>query len=45
MFMSAGRFWETTLLPDFETRAKFGLNMLTPEERRRVFNRLGPELG
>jgi non-heme chloroperoxidase len=45
MFMSAGRFWETTLLPDFETMAKFGLNMLAPEEQRRVFNRLGPESG
>lgn len=28
--MSAGPFWETTLLPDFDTISKFGLNM--PEE-------------
>jgi pimeloyl-ACP methyl ester carboxylesterase len=45
MFMSAGRFWESTLLPDFETMAKFGLNMLSQEEQRRVFGRLGPESG
>jgi non-heme chloroperoxidase len=45
MFMSAGPFWETTLLPDFETMAKFGLNKLDPTEQRRVFDRLGPESG
>ena len=45
MFMSAGRFWETSLLPDFETMAKYGLNMLAPEEQHRVFDRLGPESG
>ena len=45
MFMSAGPFWESTLLPDFETMAKFGLNKLDPTEQRRVFDRLGPESG
>ncbi len=45
MFMSAGAFWEGTLLPDFETMAKFGLNKLDPTEQRRVFDRLGPESG
>jgi len=44
-FMSAGRFWEQTLLPDFETMAKFGLNKLPADEQRRVFDRLGPESG
>lgn len=43
--MSAGPFWETTLLPDFDTMSRFGLNMLDPAERRRVFDRLGPESG
>jgi pimeloyl-ACP methyl ester carboxylesterase len=45
MLMSAGRFWESTLLPDFETMAKYGLNRLEPGEQRRVFDRLGPESG
>ncbi len=45
MFMSAGPFWEETLLPDFETMAKFGLNKLDPEDQRKVFDRLGPESG
>lgn len=45
MLMSASRFWEGTLLPDFETMAKFGLNKLDPSEQRRVFDRLGPESG
>jgi pimeloyl-ACP methyl ester carboxylesterase len=45
MFMSAGKFWKTTLLPDFETMAMYGLNMLAPEDQRRVFDRLGPESG
>jgi len=45
MFMSAGRFWEATLLPDFDTMAKFGLNMVAPEEQRPVFDKLGPESG
>ena len=45
MFMSAGPFWEGTLLPDFETMAKFGLNTLDPSEQRRIFQRLGPESG
>jgi non-heme chloroperoxidase len=44
-FMSAGPFWEGTLLPDFETMAQFGLNKLDPTEQRRVFDRLGPESG
>ncbi|MGB0435721.1 MAG: alpha/beta hydrolase [Mycobacterium sp.] len=43
--MSAGPFWEGTLLPDFDTMSKFGLNMLDPAEQRRVFDRLGPESG
>lgn len=43
--MSAGPFWETTLLPDFDTMSKFGLNMLEKAEQRRVFDRLGPESG
>ena len=45
ILMSAGPFWEGTLLPDFETMAKFGLNMLDPTEQRRIFDRLGPESG
>jgi non-heme chloroperoxidase len=45
MFMSAGTFWEGTLLPDFETMARFGLNKLDPIEQRSVFDRLGPESG
>ncbi|GAB2897691.1 alpha/beta hydrolase [Microbulbifer echini] len=45
MFMSAGRFWEEVLLPDFETMAKFGLNKLDIEDQQRVFSRLGPESG
>ncbi|MEZ5906871.1 MAG: hypothetical protein R3C69_17830 [Geminicoccaceae bacterium] len=43
--MSAGRFWETTLLPDFPTMARFGLNRLEPAMQRQVFDRLGPESG
>jgi non-heme chloroperoxidase len=43
--MSAGPFWETTLLPDFDTMSTFGLNMLEPTDQRRVFDRLGPESG
>lgn len=45
MFMTAGSFWEGTLLPDFETMAKFGLNKLDSTEQHRVFGRLGPESG
>ncbi len=45
MFMSAGPFWEETLLPDFATMAKFGLNKLASSEQRKVFDRLGPESG
>lgn len=45
MFMSAGTFWEDTLLPDFATMAKFGLNKLDPAEQHRVFDRLGAESG
>ncbi|MBX7434906.1 alpha/beta hydrolase [Mycobacterium sp. Y57] len=43
--MSAGPFWETTLLPDFDTMSTYGLNMLGPAGQRRVFDRLGPESG
>ncbi|RDH78062.1 alpha/beta hydrolase [Mycolicibacterium moriokaense] len=43
--MAAGPFWETTLLPDFDTMSTFGLNMLDPADQRRVFDRLGPESG
>ena len=45
MLMSAGPFWEGTMLPDFETMAKFGLNRLDPLEQHRVFDRLKPESG
>jgi non-heme chloroperoxidase len=45
MFISAGPFWEGAALPDFETMARFGLNMLDPSEQHRVFDRLGPESG
>ncbi|MCH9654065.1 MAG: alpha/beta hydrolase [Planctomycetes bacterium] len=45
MFMSAGAFWEGTLLPDFETMAQFGLNKLDPTEQHRVFDLLVPESG
>lgn len=43
--MSAGPFWDTTLLPDFDTMSRFGLNMLEKADQRRVFDRLGPESG
>jgi pimeloyl-ACP methyl ester carboxylesterase len=43
--ISAGAFWDGTLLPDFETMATYGLNMLEPTEQRPVFDRLGPESG
>ena len=43
--ISAGAFWEETLLPDFETMAHFGLNKLASSEQRPVFERLGPESG
>ena len=43
--MSAGAFWEDTLLPDFETMSRFGLNKLDPDEQHRVFEKLGPESG
>jgi pimeloyl-ACP methyl ester carboxylesterase len=45
LLISAGSFWEGTLLPDFETMARFGLNKLAPEVQRTVFDRLGPESG
>ncbi len=45
MFMASGSFWEGTLLPDFDTMAKFGLNKLDSTEQRRVFDRLTPESG
>jgi len=45
MFISNGAFWKETLLPDFETMARFGLNKLDVKEQRRVFDRLGPESG
>lgn len=45
VLMSAGAFWEDTLLPDFETMSRFGLNKLDPEEQHRVFDKLGPESG
>jgi non-heme chloroperoxidase len=44
-FISAGAFWEETLLPDFETMVRFGLNKLDSDEQHRVFDRLGPESG
>ncbi len=45
MLMSAGSFWNGTLLPDFETMATYGLNKLPPTEQRSIFERLGPESG
>lgn len=45
MFMAAGSFWEGTMLPDFETMAKFGLNKIDPADQRSVFEQLGPESG
>ena len=45
MFMTAGSFWEGTLLPDFDTMVKFGLNKLDSAEQHRVFDRLKPESG
>ena len=45
MLMSAGAFWEETLLPDFDTMVRFGLNKLDADEQHRVFDRLGPESG
>ncbi|MCO1335664.1 alpha/beta hydrolase [Microbulbifer sp. OS29] len=45
LFMTAGKFWEDVLLPDFETMAKFGLNKLNIDEQHKVFYRLGPESG
>ncbi len=44
-FMGAGAFWETTMLPDFETMATFGLNKLPEREQHTVFDQLGPESG
>lgn len=43
--MSAGPFWDTVLLPDFETMAEYGLNKLPEAEQRVVFEKLGPESG
>lgn len=45
MLISAGAFWEETLLPDFETMSRFGLNKLAAAEQQSVFDRLGPESG
>lgn len=45
MLMSSGPFWEGTILPNFQTMVKFGLNKLDPAEQQRVFDRLGPESG
>ncbi len=45
LFISSGAFWDETLLPDFETMSRYGLNKLDRKEQRRVFNRLGPESG
>ena len=45
MFLEAGSFWEGTMLPDFDTMAKFGLNKLDLIEQHRVFDRLVPESG
>ena len=45
MFISMGAFWEETLLPDFETMSRFGLNKLDVKEQQRVFDRMGPESG
>jgi non-heme chloroperoxidase len=45
MMMATGSFWERTLLPDFDTMAKFGLNKLDSTEQHRVFDRLVPESG
>ena len=39
--MSAGPFWETTLLPDFDTMSEFGLNMLEEAATARL-RPLGP---
>ncbi len=44
-WISAGAFWEETLLPDFETMSRFGLNKLDSDEQQRVFKRMGPESG
>ena len=43
--MSAGPFWDTVLLPDFATMAKYGLNKLPESEQILVFEKLGPESG
>lgn len=45
ILISAGAIWEETLLPDFETMARFGLNRLATDEQHRVFDQLGPESG
>ncbi|MEM9658975.1 MAG: alpha/beta fold hydrolase, partial [Planctomycetota bacterium] len=45
MFISTGPFWDQTLLPDFETMSRFGLNKLEVDEQYRVYDRLGPESG
>lgn len=45
IFISAGAFWEETLLPEFETMARFGFNKLDSDEQQRVFNQMGPESG
>ncbi|MEM9221784.1 MAG: alpha/beta hydrolase [Pseudomonadota bacterium] len=43
--MAAGPFWDTVLLPDFETMAHYGLNKLPQAEQAAVFQKLGPESG
>ena len=43
--MEAGAFWNSVLLPDFETMATYGLNKLSLTDQHRIFNRLGPESG
>lgn len=43
--ISSGPFWERTLLPDFATMAKYGLNKLPVADQHRVFDQLGPESG
>lgn len=45
LLISAGAFWKDTLLPDFDTMVRFGLNKIDPDQQHEVFDRLGPESG
>ncbi|MEM7065960.1 MAG: alpha/beta hydrolase, partial [Cyanobacteria bacterium P01_B01_bin.77] len=45
MLMSSGAFWERVLRLDFSIQAEYGLNMLSLDDQRKVFDRLDAESG